>query len=168
MYSCHASYVTSHKPSTIEILDRDLASGMDVVAMIWSTMPTAVADRASSAQLRALVTVRKEGGTTVSELAAALNALPSSATRLCDRLVAAGLIERLPDVTNRRFHTVSLTPAGEDLLRELDQFRTRCVSEILALMPETERDDLVRGLASFARHAQEAPCLVGPAWSEDV
>jgi DNA-binding MarR family transcriptional regulator len=121
--------------------------------LAWSAMPGDFSEQVSAAQLRALVIVQGSDGIAVSELARAMDALPSSATRLCDRLVAAGLIERTPDPTNRRFHTLSLTPAGRHLLERLERFRARSLDAVLTRMPEADRRHLQLGLASFAEAA---------------
>jgi DNA-binding MarR family transcriptional regulator len=61
-------------------------------ALTWSVLPGDVSEHVSDLQLRALVIIRGRGGIAVSDLARAMGLLPSSVTRLCDRLIAAGLI----------------------------------------------------------------------------
>src|SRR5688572_23517512 len=53
-------------------------------------------------------------------LAARLISRAPDITRLVDKLVARGLVERHRPPTNRRVVEVSLTPAGLNLLHELD------------------------------------------------
>ena len=119
-------------------------------------MPGDFSEQLSAAQLRALVIIQGSDGIAVSELARAMDALPSSATRLCDRLVAAGLIERTPGPANRRFHSLTLTPAGSHVLERLEMFRTKSLDAVLTRMSEADRRHLQLGLASFAEAATRA------------
>lgn len=127
-----------------------LARAAEAFVLVWSSMPADLPEKISASQLRALVTVRRRRVTTVTALARDLGALPSSATRLCDRLVAAGYLDRAPDVANRRFHAVSLTPAGDRLLDVLAAHRRTALAEVLARMDTKDRECLLSGLAGFA------------------
>jgi len=132
-----------------------LARAAEAFVLVWSSMPADLPEKVSVSQLRALVSVRRCGITTVTALARDLGALPSSATRLCDRLVAAGYLDRAPDAANRRFHAVSLTPAGERLLDVLDTHRRDALATVLARMDDAAQDQLVRGLGAFAVEAEQ-------------
>jgi DNA-binding MarR family transcriptional regulator len=127
-----------------------LARAAEAFVLTWSSMPADLPEKISASQLRALVAVQRSEVTTVTALARDLGALPSSATRLCDRLVAAGYLDRSPDTTNRRFHAVRLTPAGERLLEVLQRHRSDAIAAVLARMDGRARDQLVAGLAAFA------------------
>jgi DNA-binding MarR family transcriptional regulator len=132
-----------------------LARAAEAFVLVWSSMPADLPEKISASQLRALVTVRRRGVTTVTALARDLSALPSSATRLCDRLVAAGYLDRAPAATNRRFHAISLTPAGERLLDVLDRHRHDAIAEVVARMDADARDRLLTGLTAFAAAARQ-------------
>lgn len=138
--------------------DRIAAAGAaaagEAFVLAWSSMPPDLPEKISASQLRALVAVRRAGELTVTDLARALEALPSSVTRICDRLVAAGLIERLPAENNRRFHAISLTTEGERLLEVLDRHRQRAIESVLERMPPRSRQQLREGLEAFAAHAE--------------
>jgi len=139
------------------IADADaLARAAEALVLVWSSMPADLPEKISASQLRALVTVRRSGVTTVTALARDLGALPSSATRLCDRLVAAGYLDRTPDAANRRFHAVRLTAAGERLLDVLETHRRDALAEVLDRMDDDARDRLVIGLTAFAAQAAAA------------
>ena len=69
----------------------------------WRTRPTVT-------QVRALVVIASRGSVSLGELAAACGVHLTSASRLCDRLVAAGLMDRADDPANRRQLTLTLTP----------------------------------------------------------
>ena len=66
----------------------------------------------------ALAAVRDapEGPLRMGELAKAVGLSPGGATKLMDRLVEAGLVERIACPTDRRASHVQLVPAGEEML----------------------------------------------------
>ncbi|HEY6793611.1 MAG TPA: MarR family winged helix-turn-helix transcriptional regulator [Kineosporiaceae bacterium] len=130
-----------------------MARAAEAFSLVWSSIPAELSDKISTSQLRVLITVGRSGVTTVTALARDLGALPSSATRLCDRLVAAGFLARAPAAANRRFHAVSLTPAGEQLLDVLDTHRRDAFTAIVTRMDPDDREALQRGLVAFAAAA---------------
>jgi DNA-binding MarR family transcriptional regulator len=136
-----------------------LAGAAEAFARVWTALPPDLPDKLSTSQLRTLHAVRRRGVTTITQLARDLSALPSSATRLCDRLVAAGYLDRTPDATNRRFHEVSLTPSGQRLLQVLDAHRREALAGVLDRLDDAERSALAQGLTAFAAAARPAPAV---------
>src|ERR1700722_8592074 len=67
-------------------------------------------------QYRALVLLASRGDLNVGALAERLGVHQSTATRLCDRLVTKGLIDRATSSESRREVLVRLTPAGLSLI----------------------------------------------------
>ncbi|HET6479363.1 MAG TPA: MarR family transcriptional regulator, partial [Actinoplanes sp.] len=78
-----------------------------------------------------------------------------SASRLCDRLVASGLVERVPGRADRREIALYLTPASRTLLGELRGIRRRALAGVLEKMSPGGRAALLRGLTEFAAAADE-------------
>jgi DNA-binding MarR family transcriptional regulator len=140
----------------------ELAGAGEAFVLAWSSMPADLPEKISASQLRALVAIRRGEGETVTDLARALGALPSSATRLCDRLTAAGYIERAANPANRRFHTLSVTPRGRQLLELLDGHRERALAEALGRMPARARQQLAEGLAAFSDQASRPYAVQEP------
>ncbi|RSM52804.1 transcriptional regulator [Actinoplanes sp. ATCC 53533] len=101
------------------------------------------------AQLRVLTIISRSEHTNMSRLAEALDVVPSSASRLCDRLEATGLLRRVPDPRDRREVRLLLTPAAHLLLEELRERRRAALAEVLERMSPTGRLELVRALAAF-------------------
>jgi DNA-binding MarR family transcriptional regulator len=64
-------------------------------------------------------------------------------TRLLDRMEAAGLVARERDDDDRRFVTTRITPAGLELLAQLDQPVDELHRELLGHMTEPELKQLV-------------------------
>ncbi len=108
------------------------------------------------AQLRVLAILAENSQTNMSRLAETLEVVPSSASRLCDRLEATGLLRRVPDPRDRREVRLMVTPAGRRLLERLRESRREALAEVLERMPATDRQDLVRSLRSFAEAAGNA------------
>lgn len=72
----------------------------------------------SLAQVRVLGIIRHHGdtGAQMSAIALACNVTPRTTTGVVDGLEAAGLVERVPDPTDRRAVIARLTPDGEQRL----------------------------------------------------
>jgi DNA-binding MarR family transcriptional regulator len=111
------------------------------------------------AQLRVLTIVAGNRHTNMSRLAEALDVVPSSASRLCDRLEATGLLRRVADPRDRREVRLLLTSASRRLLADLRERRRAALAEVLERMPTGEQQDLLRALRSFESVARtpEAP-----------
>src|SRR3982751_282079 len=86
------------------------------------------------AQLRVLTIIANSRHTNMSRLAEALDVVPSSASRLCDRLEATGLLRREPDPRDRREVRLMLTSTATRLLDELRESRRRALGEVLDRM----------------------------------
>jgi DNA-binding MarR family transcriptional regulator len=132
----------------------------DVAAAVESAAEpfVSVLDSANSpaippAQLRVLTIIAAGRHTNMSRLAESLDVVPSSASRLCDRLEATGLVRRVPDPRDRREVRLMLTPAARRLLDELRDRRRRALATVLGRMPEPVRQELVRALRAFAEAA---------------
>jgi DNA-binding MarR family transcriptional regulator len=112
----------------------------------------------SGPQLNALLVVEREEGINLRGLAAQLRMILSSASRLCDRLVASGMVERVPGRADRREIALFLTPSSRQLLDHLRTTRRELLSDVLERMTPAGRAALLRGLTEFAAVADpEAP-----------
>jgi DNA-binding MarR family transcriptional regulator len=111
----------------------------------------------SPTQLRVLSIINARPGTNVNRLAELLHVVPSSASRLCDRLEATGLIRRVADPQDRREVQLLLTGPARTLLRDLKERRHQAV---LDRMPSRAQHELLLALLAFGRAAtpdREAP-----------
>lgn len=127
-----------------------------VFADVWAGAQDAAAAGVSPTQLRALTTIERHGKLTISALAAEMGALLSSASRLCDRLQAAGLILRDVGQNDRREVAVSLSRAGGEVLGRLRRHRREEFARILHRMSPAAREALVQGLAAFHAATDES------------
>ncbi|MFF5084329.1 MarR family winged helix-turn-helix transcriptional regulator [Actinoplanes sp. NPDC000266] len=124
--------------------------------LAWDVSREQVTPRLSSVQLSALLAVERSEGLNLGGLAAELSMLLSSASRLCDRLVASGLVERVPGRADRREIALYLTPASRALLTELRRIRRQSMTTVLEKMSPAGRAALLRGLTEFAAASGES------------
>ena len=131
-----------------------MAAAIDAVGgsllAVWDVARERTTSRLSSSQLRAVVAVEQHQGINLRGLAEHLGMLVSSASRLCDRLVAAGMLQRESSLLDRREISLHLTAEGEALLTELRAERRSELARVLAEMTPAGRQALLRGLSEFA------------------
>ncbi len=101
-------------------------------------------------QLRVLMILTTRGPLHLTALAEDLGVHPSNATRACDRLVAAGLLDRRDNPADRRHLLLELTPVGRELIDGVIARRRFAIEEILHRMPAGHRRELGAALAHFA------------------
>ncbi|MDR7278840.1 MarR family winged helix-turn-helix transcriptional regulator [Catenuloplanes atrovinosus] len=123
---------------------------------VWDTAREKATNRLSGSQLRALLVVEQDEGINLGRLAGNLGMILSSASRLCDRLVAAGMLEREPGRADRREIALTLTPAGRALLDEVRAERRDQLSVVLSRMSPAARAALLAGLQAFTTATRPA------------
>jgi len=98
----------------------------------------------STAALGLLATLHREGPMPGVALAQAEGLQPQSLTRLLARLVADGMIARVPDPADRRNLIISITPQGRRALLAAMKARRRWLADALAdRLSEEERATLI-------------------------
>lgn len=108
-------------------------------------------------QYRALIVLASRGAQRPVDLAEALGVDPSTATRLCDRLVAKHLISRRRQADDRREVRLDLSDRGRRIVESVTEVRRSEIRRILDAVPSSERDVLVRAFRAFGRAAGEVP-----------
>ena len=103
-------------------------------------------------QWRVLV-LAGQGGCNVSAVSHDLGVHRSNATRTCNRLVAAGLLERRPVEHDRRQVLLVLAPAGRRLFETAMEFRRRRIEEAMAFLSEADRAELGRTISLLVEAA---------------
>jgi DNA-binding MarR family transcriptional regulator len=121
----------------------------------WDAAREQATPRLSWPQLSALLVVERAEGINLRGLAGELRMLLSSASRLCDRLVASGMVERVPGRADRREIALYLTPSSRQLLDELRRTRQQMLAAVLQRMSAAGRTALIRGLTEFSAAANE-------------
>jgi DNA-binding MarR family transcriptional regulator len=110
-------------------------------------------------QYRMLAVLDAEGRQNVRDLAAGLGVERSTATRMCTRLVSAGLIDRAEDASDRRAVVISLTPTGREVVAAVTRARRDNVAALLRSLPAARREQLVDLLDEFATLAEKDACM---------
>jgi DNA-binding MarR family transcriptional regulator len=130
----------------------EAATGALVIAL--GRAEEAILPRVSVSQLRALLIISRQAPTNLNQLAEELGAIPSSASRLCDRLVAAGLVTRRTSSADRREVELGVSVEGQRLLDQLGELRRAELATVLAAMDPESRQELLAGLRGFQRAAE--------------
>ena len=81
-------------------------------------------------------------GRTQANLASALGVEPPTVTKMLQRMEAAGLVERRPDVTDRRAMRVFLTPKGRRLKGRVDKLWTELERRTVGDMSDRQQASL--------------------------
>ncbi len=139
---------TSSEESVDAITDALLTASRLLVAVSARSIAV-VDDTITIPQFRTLVILSNRGSVNLATLAGLLDVKPSAAGRMVDRLVGAGLIDRLPHPKSRRELLATLTPRGRKVVRQVTAQRRREIARIVEQMPPSERHGLVRALTAF-------------------
>ena len=139
-----------------ELIDAVLRASRALVAVAARSIAQA-GDTVTLPQYRTLVALAAKGPQRVSDLADELAVHPSSATRMCDRLVKTGLVHRAPAAESRREVEVRLSASGRALLDEVTAARRREISKIVRNVPAALRPAMIEGLETFSDASGEVP-----------
>ena len=147
-------------PNAMSVADPDLDAVMRASRVIAGIVAESIAqagDAITMPQLRVLVLVATRSDINASAIAAALDVHPSNATRLLDRLVQAGLLDRREAATDRRNVELSLTAEGNRLVDSVMEHRRQAFERILSRLRPAEQRRLGVALEAFADAAGEPP-----------
>ncbi len=143
-------------------VDAVLTASRSLIAIATMSLG-ATAEDTTIAQYRALVVLASRGPQRMVDLAAALGVTPSTAGRMCDRLLRKGLIRRYRDRADRRAVQVSITPGGRQVVDQATARRRELIAGILAKLPPRQQPAIANALQAFARAAGEVPDSLWPA-----
>lgn len=105
----------------------------------------------SSSRATTLDTLQAAGPLRVSDLAERESISQPGMTTMVNRLVADGLVERIPDETDRRASLVRITPAGKSFLTKRHRSRAATLRKKLAQLDEADQAALVAMLPALGR-----------------
>jgi DNA-binding MarR family transcriptional regulator len=138
-------------PEAEDLVDAVLLSSRALVAL--SARSIAGVGRVTLPQFRMLV-VLEAGPTNLNGLAAALDVAPSTATRMVDRLLAAGLVQRRVPAADRREIALALTAAGRRTVRTVTKRRRRDLRRVVDQIPRSRRAAVAQAMIDFAEAAE--------------
>ncbi|GAB3959880.1 MarR family transcriptional regulator [Actinoallomurus acanthiterrae] len=116
-----------------------------------------VQERVTLPQFRLLVVLARHEGTKLVTLATQLAVNPSTAMRMVERLIAAGLVDRKVNPANRREVLLRLTESGRQIVDEVTARRRAEIAAIVAAMSPEQRSALVTALRAFTAAGGEPP-----------
>jgi DNA-binding MarR family transcriptional regulator len=139
--------------------DRDTADAADsvgsaaeaaaAVLALWEHVEVRAAADTTPAALRVLTTVERLAPLTPAALCRVLGMTPASTSRLCGRLVTAGLLRRRPHEADGRSTVLALTPAGAQVVGARREDVLRAVATCLHETEERRQEALRAALAAL-------------------
>jgi DNA-binding MarR family transcriptional regulator len=102
------------------------------------------------AQSYALLALQELGTVTMNEFATQMRLHGTTMTRMVDALTDKGLVERGPDPEDRRIVRVALSPAGQEMVRKLQEGKRQLLSSALADFPASEQGMVLKALERIA------------------
>ena len=143
-------------------VDAVLTASRSMVAVATRSLGAA-AEETTIAQYRALVVLASRGQRRIMDLAEALDVTPSTAGRMCDRLVRKGLVRRHRAHSDRRVVQVSITPSGRKVVDEATGRRRALIAKILGRLSPAAQRAVAEAFREFADAAGEVPDSQWPA-----
>ena len=138
--------------STDTVVDAVVRASRALVGITVRALAS-VSDEVTLPQLRTLVVLSLQGPQAVSALAERLDVHASTMTRMCNRLVARGLVVRTPSAVDRREVVIELTTPGQGLVDEVMDKRRREIDSVVRRMPADDRERIVKTLDMFSHAA---------------
>ncbi|GFM18097.1 MULTISPECIES: MarR family winged helix-turn-helix transcriptional regulator [Mycobacteriaceae] len=149
--------MTDNAGDSSDAITDALLSASRLLVAISARSIADVDDTLTFPQFRTLVILRTRGPVNLATLAGLLDVTPSTAGRMVDRLVEAGLIDRRPHPESRRELIAELSARGRDTVDAVTAKRRAEIAAIVATMPRAERHGLVRALSAFTEAGGELP-----------
>lgn len=128
--------------SSLGLLFRQVRDAM------WARMADELAQAGHELSFSQYITLKKlaMGTTSATELARAAELNPGAMTRLIDKLVERGLVERHADPEDRRVVRIRISDAGQSIWRDIDQCGNRVRERAMAGMDDDQRMAFIRTL----------------------
>jgi DNA-binding MarR family transcriptional regulator len=146
-------------PRRLTISDRAVEALMEASRVFTGVVAHSLAEVNSTVSvpgLRVLVMLSARESANISTVAEALGVNASNASRTCDRLVDAGLVERRTLATDRRQIEVLLTKDGSDFVQRLMEQRRQLIRGVVDELPVRQRRALTEAMESFAEAARRS------------
>lgn len=141
---------TAVADESLDVITDALLTASRLLVAVSAHSIALVDENITISQFRTLVILSNRGPVNLATLATLLGVQPSATGRMVDRLVSAGLIDRLPHPTSRRELLAALTKRGREVVRQVTSHRRAEIACIVEKMPPAERRGLVRALTAFA------------------
>ncbi len=116
--------------------------------VMWARMADELSSAGHDLSFSQYITLKKLalGTTGATDLARAAELNPGAMTRLIDKLIERGLVERHADPSDRRVVRIQLSDQGQAIWRDIDQCGNRVRERAMSGMDESERLQFIRAL----------------------
>jgi DNA-binding MarR family transcriptional regulator len=145
----------------VDAVTRAVLTASRLLVAVSARSLAAVEERVTLPQFRMLMVLATRGATKLVTLADLLQVAPSTAMRMVDRLIAAGLADRQTNPDNRRETLLQLTEEGRRTVEDVTARRRAEIAGIVERLTPTQRLALIEALAAFNEAGGEpaAPAL---------
>jgi DNA-binding MarR family transcriptional regulator len=133
----------------VDVVTRSVLTASRLLVAVSARSLAAVEERVTLPQFRMLVVLSTRGATKLVTLADLLQVAPSTAMRMVDRLIAAGLADRQANPGNRRETLLQLTDEGRRTVADVTARRRAEIAGIVEKLTPTQRLALIEALAAF-------------------
>jgi DNA-binding MarR family transcriptional regulator len=141
----------------VDAVTRAVLTASRLLVAVSARSLAEVEDRVTLPQFRMLVVLSTRGATKLVTLADLLQVAPSTAMRMVDRLIAAGLADRQTNPGNRRETLLQLTEEGRRTVEDVTARRRAEIAAIVERLSPIQRLALVEALGAFNKAGGEPP-----------
>jgi DNA-binding MarR family transcriptional regulator len=139
----------------VDAVTRAVLTASRLLVAVSARSLAAVEERVTLPQLRLLVVLSIHGSAKLVALAERLGVNPSTAMRMIDRLIAAGLADRQINPDNRRETLLRLTAEGRRLVEDVTSRRRKEIALIVERLAPEQRAALIEALTAFTEAGGE-------------
>ncbi|MFG3101111.1 MarR family winged helix-turn-helix transcriptional regulator [Streptomyces sp. NPDC048182] len=139
----------------VDAVTRAVLTASRLLVAMSARSLAAVEEGVTLPQFRMLVVLATRGATKLVTLAEQLQVAPSTAMRMVDRLIAAGLADRHVNPDNRRETLLQLTEAGRRAVEDVTARRRTEIAGVVERLSPVQRLALVEALTAFNRAGAE-------------
>ncbi|TLS43615.1 MarR family transcriptional regulator [Streptomyces montanus] len=133
----------------VDEVTRAVLTASRLLVSVCARSLSAVEERVTLPQFRMLVALSTRGATNLVTLAELLHVAPSTAMRMVDRLIAAGLADRQTNPDNRRETLLRLNEEGRRTVQEVMARRRAEIVAIVERLGPQQRSALIGALTAF-------------------
>ncbi|MEU2158824.1 MarR family transcriptional regulator [Streptomyces sp. NPDC019396] len=145
----------------VDAVTRSVLTASRLLVAVSARSLAAVEERVTLPQFRLLVVLSSQGPAKLVTLAERLGVNPSTAMRMIDRLIAAGLTAREPNPDSRRETVLRLTDEGRALVEDVMARRRQEIAGIVTRMAPEQRIALIDALTAFNEAGGEPDAPAG-------
>ncbi|MFK0263213.1 MarR family winged helix-turn-helix transcriptional regulator [Streptomyces angustmyceticus] len=141
----------------VDAVTRAVLTASRLLVAVSARSLAEVEERVTLPQFRMLVVLSTRGSAKLVVLAELLQVAPSTAMRMVDRLIAAGLADRQTNPANRRETVLRLTDEGRRTVENVTSRRRAEISAIVERIAPDQRTALIKALATLNEAGGEPP-----------